>query len=130
MASLRERLVGHRYQVGQGLVADVRKSCRDELKILYEGGPFDDGVWERLRSLAPLEVFEASKLNPAMKDLVRLSARGVRLEGARGGALVVAFFKRPRPVGLRRRVEALLRGDPVRPSAGARQPTLQRTGLP
>jgi hypothetical protein len=78
----------------------------------------------QLRSLGPLEVFKASKLNPAMKDLVRLNASGVRLEGARGGALVVAFFKRPRPVGLRRRVEALLHGDPVRPSPGARRSAL------
>lgn len=110
MPSLRERLVGHRYEVCAGLVAEVRKSCRDELKILYEGGPFDDGVWERLRSLGPLEVFEASKLNPAMRDIIRLRGEGVRVEGARAGALLVVFFKRPRQVGLRRRVEALLRG--------------------
>lgn len=108
MPSHRERLVGHRYEVAPGLVAEVRKSCRDELKILYDGGPFDAAVWERLRAFGPLEIFEASKFNPQMKDIVRLRAAGLRLEGARGGALLVAFFLRPRPVGVRRRLEALL----------------------
>lgn len=106
----RERLVGHRYAVSPGITAEIRKSCRDEVKILYVGGPFDDAVWERLRALGPLEVFEASKLNPAMKDLLRLPLGACRLEGARGGELLVAFFGRPRAPGLRRRLEALLRG--------------------
>lgn len=107
MASLRERLVGHRYRVG-AVTAEVRKSCRDELKILYSGGPFDDALWEKLRAFGPLEVFEASKLSPVMKDLIRLKAEGLRLEGARGGELLVAFFPRPRKPGIRRRLEALL----------------------
>jgi len=108
MPTLRERLVGHRYQLG-AVTAEVRKSCRDELKILYSGGPFDDAVWARLRTFGPLEVFEASKVSPVMKDLIRLKGDGLRLEGARGGALLVAFFPRPRPPGVRRRLEAMLR---------------------
>lgn len=108
MATRRERLVGHRYVVSERVTAEIRKSCRDEVKILYTGGPFDDAFWERLRVIGPLEVFEASKLNPAMKDIMRLRAGGLRVEGARGGELVVAFFGRPRVPGVRRRLEALL----------------------
>lgn len=108
MPTLRERLVGHRYQLGE-VTAEVRKSCRDELKVLYSGRPFDDAIWEKLRQLGSLEVFEASKISPSMKDIIRLKGEGLRLEGARGGALLVAVFPRPRPPGVRRRLEALLK---------------------
>lgn len=119
MPSRRERLVGHRYEVSPSVTAEIRKSCRDEVKILYSGGPFDDTVWERLRVLGPLEVFEASKVSASMKDIVRLRCGAVRLEGARGGALVVAFFGRPRVPGMRRRVEALLADAAATAATGA-----------
>lgn len=85
------------------------KACRNELKILYTGGPFGADVWERLGALGSVEVFEASKLSAKMKDIVRVRGEGVRVEGARDGELVVAFFSE----GFRRarhRVEALLVG--------------------
>lgn len=103
----RERLAGFRYRVG-ALVAEVRKACRDELKILYSGGPFDDAAWARLRTLGEASVFEASRINPKMKDLVRIKAPGFRLEGARGGELVVAFYEPGHRTRSRKRVEALL----------------------
>jgi hypothetical protein len=108
--SRRERLAGFKYQVGS-IVAEVRKACRDELKILYSGGPFGDATWDRLRTLGESNVFEASKLNPKMKDLVRIKAPGFRVEGARDGELVVAFFEPGHRTRSRKRVEALLRGD-------------------
>jgi hypothetical protein len=107
--SRRERLAGFRYQVGS-IVAEVRKACRDELKILYSGGPFDDAAWDRLRTLGESSVFEASRLNPKMKDLVRIKAEGFRVEGARGGELVVAFYAPGHRARSRKRVEALLAG--------------------
>ncbi|MDX2010290.1 MAG: hypothetical protein SFW67_08875 [Myxococcaceae bacterium] len=109
MATLRERLVGQRYVVSPSIWAEVRKSCRDELKILYGGGPFDDATWTKLDTFGRREVFEASKLNPAMRDLFRVHGPGLRLEGARGGELLVAFFLRPRAASLRRRLEDTLR---------------------
>lgn len=106
----RERLVGFRYSPrgGGALVAEVRKSCRDELKILYSGERFDDAVWERLRALGEVNVFEASKVSPAMKDIVRVRGDGLRVEGARGGELVVAFFAPGRRGAWRKRLERLL----------------------
>lgn len=103
----RERLVGFKFRARGALDAEVRKACRGELKILYSGGPFGDDVWQRLSALGELHVFEASKINPKMKDLVRVRGTGVRVEGARGGELVVAFFDE-RARRSRRRVEALL----------------------
>lgn len=110
MPSRRERLVGFQYRPAPGLNAEVRKSCRDELKILYTGGPFDRAAWERLSVIAPLQIFEASKLNPRMKDIVRVHADGLRVEGARDGELVVAFFAPSRRREWRKRLEALLSG--------------------
>ena len=107
MVSRRERLVGFKYRVRGWLEAEVRKACRDELKILYTGALFGPEVWSRLATLGELHVFEASKLNPNMKDIVRIRAEGVRVEGARGGELVVAFFSEGFR-GARHRVEALL----------------------
>lgn len=102
-------MVGLRYTPRESaLTAEVRKSCRDELKILYSGACFDDAVWERLRSLGEVNVFEASKINPVMKDIVRVKGDGVRVEGARGGELVVAFFAPGRRGVWRKKVERLL----------------------
>lgn len=106
----RERLAGFRYSVGGAVVAEVRKACRDELKILYSGGPFEGDTWARLGALGQVSVFEASKLNPKMKDLVRIRAEGFRVEGARGGELVVAFYEQGHRARSRKRVEALLAG--------------------
>lgn len=103
----RERLIGFKYLARGAIPAEVRKACRDELKILYTGGPFGADVWARLAALGEISVFEASRLNPKMKDIVRVRGEGVRVEGARDGELVVAFFSE----GARRvrhRVEALL----------------------
>ncbi|MFT3711087.1 MAG: hypothetical protein QM817_25955 [Archangium sp.] len=106
----RERLVGFKYTPrGTAVVAEVRKSCRDELKILYSGQVFDDAAWTRLGTLGEVSVLEASKLNPAMKDLVRIKGDGLRVEGARGGELVVAFFAPGRRGTWRKRVERMLR---------------------
>lgn len=52
-------------------------------------------------------MFEASKLNAKMKDLVRIRGEGLRVEGARDGELVVAFFA-PGQRRRRKQVEALL----------------------
>lgn len=96
---------------GGALRAEVRKSCRDELKILYSGTTFDDAVWERLRSIGELNVFEASRVSPKMKDIIRVKADGVRVEGARGGELLVAFFA-PGARGVwRKKLERLLTGS-------------------
>ena len=105
----RERLVGFKYRVKNALEAEVRKACRDELKILYTGGPFGAEVWERLSALGTVDVFEASKVSAKMKDIVRVRGEGLRVEGARDGELVVAFFAEGYR-GARRRVEALLVG--------------------
>jgi hypothetical protein len=105
----RERLAGFKYLARGRIPAEVRKACRDELKILYTGGPFGADVWARLSTLGDVNVFEASKLNAKMKDIVRIRAEGVRVEGARDGELIVAFFAE----GFRRqrhRIEALILG--------------------
>jgi hypothetical protein len=110
MPTRRQRLVGFTYQTRGALKAEVRKSCRDELKILYSGRAFDAAVWDRVASLGAVNVFEASKLNNRMKDLVRVhGSDGLRIEGARDGELVVVFFA-PAARRLRKRVEALLAG--------------------
>ncbi len=106
----RERLVGFKYRVADVVEAEVRKSCRDEFKILYSGGPFGSAVWQRLSALGALSVFEASKINRHMKDLVRVQGEGLRVEGAVDGELVVAFFARGGRGANRHRLEALLRG--------------------
>ena len=111
MPTLRERVVGFRYRVSEGIEAEVRKSCRDEVKILYAGGPFDAAAWARVATLGPTHVFEASRINPLMKDLVRVQGDGVRVEGARDGSLVVAFYAPGRRGRARRRLEALLAGS-------------------
>ena len=107
----RERLVGFKYRVQNAIEAEVRKACRDELKILYTGGPFGAEVWERLGALGTVDVFEASRLSPKMKDIVRVRGEGIRVEGARDGELVVAFFSQGFRAA-RHRVEALLVGAP------------------
>lgn len=101
--------MGFKYRVRGTISAEVRKACRDELKILYSGGPFTAEVWQRLSVLGEVSVFEASKLNARMKDIVRIRGKGLRVEGARDGELVVAFFSE----GFRRarhQVETLLAG--------------------
>ena len=107
--SRRERLVGFKYRVSDGVAAEVRKGCRDELKILYSGGPFGRAVWATLAALGQTSVFEASKISPTMKDLIRIRGEGVRVEGALDGELVVAFFAAGQRARARHAVEALLR---------------------
>lgn len=112
MPSRRERLAGFSYAPRDcgPLRAEVRKACRDELKILYSGTRFDDGVIERLRSIGEVSLFEASRFNPSMKDLFRVKADGIRVEGARNGELVVAFFAPGHRGRWRKRLERLLAG--------------------
>ncbi len=102
----RAQLVGFTYRVCDSVTAEVRRSCRDEFKILYSGGPFGRAFWERLASLGETSVFEASRISPKMKDLIRVRGDGVRVEGALDGELVVAFFVSPKR--RRHEVEALL----------------------
>jgi len=109
--SRRERMPGFRYSPrGCGpLKAEVRKGCRDELKILYSGVQFGDAVIERLRTLGDVSILETSRVNPKMKDLFRLKSGDLRVEGARDGELVVAFFgPTRRGGGWRKRLEKLL----------------------
>ena len=110
MATRRERLVGFKYRPRGALDAEVRKSCRDEWKIFYSGAVFDDAAWARLATLGRVNVLEASKLNPRMKDLIRVYGEGVRVEGARGGDTVIVFYSPPRGLRARHHVEALLVG--------------------
>lgn len=115
----RRRLLGRQYSVNDAIVAEVRKSCRDELQILYSGGPFTMHTWQRLAGLGALSIFEASKLSPVMKDLARIIGEGFRVEGPHSGTFMVAFFARAgRPV--RRRIEAAL--------VGATQPEVSPRG--
>jgi hypothetical protein len=102
--------VGFKYRVSDSVEAEVRKSCRDELKILYSGGPFDDAAWSTLATLGQTSVLEASKINSKMKDLIRVRGECVRVEGARDGELVVAFFSPSRRGPTRHALEALLAG--------------------
>ena len=106
----RERLVGFKYRPRGAIGAEVRKACRDELKILYTGGPFGASVWKRLAALGEVDVFEASKISPQMKDIMRVRGKGLRVEGALNGELVVAFFSEGFRCA-RRQVEALLVGS-------------------
>ncbi len=102
--------MGFHYRPLGALDAQVRKSCRDEWKIFYSGAVFDDAAWARLATLGTLSVFEASRFNPKMKDLMRVHGAGVRVEGARGGDTVIVFYVPPRGLRARHRVEALLVG--------------------
>ena len=105
----RDRLAGHRYRVTASVQAEVRRSCRDELKILYEASCFDQVAWDKLAKLGELKVLRASQLNPKMKDLYRVYGNSLRLEGALGGQLLVAFFARKGKLAARHRLEAVLR---------------------
>ncbi len=105
----RQGLVGFKYRVGDAIEAEVRRSCRDEFKILYVGGPFGRLAWARLGTLGQTSVFEASKISPKMKDVMRVRAEGVRVEGALDGEVVIAFFTEHRRSERRHALEALLR---------------------
>lgn len=115
----RRRLLGRQYAVNDAIVAEVRKSCRDELQILYSGGPFTAQTWKQLAALGELSIFEASKLSPVMKDLARVTGDGFRVEGPHSGAFMVAFFARTGRRN-RRRIEAALRIDDVSPRGHSR----------
>lgn len=104
----RERLVGFRYAVSGSVQAEVRRSCRNELRIVYEGGPFGPEAWAALGVLGEVQVLRASELNPALKDVYRVTAAALRLEGPLGGARLLAFYAREGRLRNRRRVEALL----------------------
>ena len=101
-------LVGFKYRVTDSVEAEVRKSCRDEFKILYSGGPFDAALFEKLATLGPTSVFEASKISPKMKNLIRIHGHGVRVEGAIDGAMIVAFFDARHRSARRHALERLL----------------------
>lgn len=108
-SSKRRALVGRRYVVCPAITAEIRKSCRDEWKIIYEGGPFGPALWEQLKSLGRTTVLEASRLNPKMKDLWRIFGESVRVEGAMNGELLLAFYAQKGRSPARHRVENLLR---------------------
>jgi hypothetical protein len=88
---------------------EVRRSCRNELKLVYDTPPLSRANWDRLASLGTAQIFEASRINPAMKDLVRVAGTAMRFEGAVGGTLLVAFFKGPGRLGARHALERRLR---------------------
>ena len=108
----RRSLVGLKYRVGDQIETEVRRSCRDEFKILYLGGPFDSPAWERIATLGEASLYEASKISPKMKDVMRVRADGMRVEGALGGDVVLAFFSEHRRSQRRHALEALLKGRP------------------
>jgi hypothetical protein len=110
MSKRREKLVGFKYRPRGVLTAEVRKSCRDEWKILYSGAVFGEQVWARLSTLGKASVFEASKLSSNMRDLVRVHGEGIRIEGARNGELIAVFYLPPTSMRIRHRVEALIIG--------------------
>ncbi len=105
----RDRLAGHRYSVNASVQAEVRRSCRDELKIIYEAPCFDQAAWDKLFVLGEVKVLRASQLNPKMKDLYRVYGDSLRLEGALGGQLLLAFFARKGKLAARHLLEAVLR---------------------
>jgi hypothetical protein len=105
----RDRLRGRRLALAPGLTAEVRRSCRDELKLVYDTPPLSRAAWDRLASLGRASVLEASRLNPAMKDLYRVHGDALRFEGAVEGTLLVAFFKGRGRLGARHALERLLR---------------------
>lgn len=105
----RDRLRGRRFQLGPGLEAEIRRSCRNELKIVYEAQAFSRSVWERLATLGRAEVFEASRLNPAMRDLFRVACPGMLLEGAVEAGVLTALFRGPGRLGARHRLQQVLR---------------------
>ncbi len=105
----RDRLRGVRRSLGPGLTLEVRRSCRDELKLVYDTPPLPRAAWEQLAGLGEASVLEASRISPAMKDLFRIRCPGMRFEGAVGGTLLLAFFKGRGRLGARHRLEHLLR---------------------
>jgi hypothetical protein len=111
----RRRLLGRRYSVTQAVEGEVRKSCRNELQILYSGGPFTAQTWKQLAGLGALSIFEASKLSPVMKDLARVIGPGFRVEGPLAGSFMVAFFAREGRSS-RKRIEAVLAASALEPS--------------
>ena len=111
MRPRRDRLRGARFQVGAGVTAEVRRSCRNELKVLYEAESFSGATWEALSALGSASYLRASQLNPAMSDLCRVTlAGGALLEGAVGGRLLVALYRGRGRLQQRHQVERLLAG--------------------
>lgn len=105
----RDRLRGRRFSVGTQVQAEIRRSCRDELKLIYEATAFSRETWERLAKLGQTEVLEASKINPAMRDLFRVQAQGMRFEGAVGATSMLAFFRGPGRLRARHLLQRALR---------------------
>lgn len=89
--------------------AEVRRSCRDELKIIYDAARFDAAEWDALGRLGETRVLRASLINPKMKDVYRVYGEALRLEGALGGQTLLAFFARKGKLAARHRLEAVLR---------------------
>lgn len=104
----RDRLRGRRFTLASGVQAEVRRSCRDELKVIYEGACFDEQVWKTLAALGVCERFEASRINPRMKDLFRVRGPGFLLEGACGANTLQALYLAPGRLKARHRLEAAL----------------------
>ncbi len=87
----------------------MRRSCMNELRLVYRGPRFDDGVWRALAPLGTYECFEASKISPRLHDLCRIRAPGLLLEGARDGDVLIATYAPPAKLAARHRVEATLK---------------------
>ncbi len=105
----RDRLRGHTFVPAPGLTASVRRSCRDELKIVYEAERLPLALWESLAVLGTAEIFRASAINPAMKDLFRVKGEALRFEGAVEGTALIAFFRGRGRLRARHLLEQLLK---------------------
>lgn len=111
----RERLKGHRFQVNDQVQAEVRRSCRTELKVMYQASAFGREVWDRLATLGAAEVYRASQLKPGMKDIYRVRSESLLLEGAVGAGYLVATFKSKGRLKARHSVEHLLASSVATP---------------
>jgi hypothetical protein len=105
----RDRLRGYSFTPALGVQAHVRRACRNELRILYEAPAYTKEVWAKLGAMGRLEVFETSRINPSMKDLYRVRAPGVLLEGSEQGQVLVATFIPPGKLRGRHQLERLLK---------------------
>ncbi len=104
----RDRVRGRKLELGGGLSAEIRRSCRNELRLVYQGRAFTLELWEQLSQLGRAEVLRASAIHPAMKDLFRVHASGFIAEGAVEGTSLTATFRGAGRLGARRALEQVL----------------------
>ena len=104
----RDRVRGRKLELGGGLSAEIRRSCRNELRLVYQGRAFTLELWEQLSQLGRAEVLRASAIHPAMKDLFRVHASGFIAEGAVEGTHLTATFRGAGRLGARRALEQVL----------------------